>query len=104
MVSNDPNNILLITLIGAFLGALFGVSLPIYYIEILETIKLRKALKAELNYNLERLKILDQNLNNSSICSPYLRNLMKKNPDFILNNCTHPFPLIICSDLVFKEK
>jgi hypothetical protein len=97
------NNIILVTLIGSFFGALFGVSIPAYYLEINSEIRLRKALKAELKYNIERINVLGRLLTTSGIFSPFLDSQVGRNRVdlYILH---HPFPLKICSSIVFEEK
>ncbi|WP_319580053.1 hypothetical protein [uncultured Methanospirillum sp.] len=104
ILSIISDNSLQITLIGAFFGALLGVSLPIYYLEILNDIKLRKSLKSEIEYNLNKLKELNHLIIASSIRSPYLEKAIKHGIKIDMYLAYHPFPLKICSNLVFQEK
>lgn len=93
------------TILGAFFGALFGVMIPLFCSEIKNEIAIRKAIKAELLYNIDRLNKLAVLIGVSGIPSEIATRLSSGQPINLGSSVAFvPFSLEIGSSRVYNEK
>lgn len=94
-----------LTILGAFFGALFGVGIPYFYLNLKNGIAIRLALKSEITYNSSRLAILTRLIGVSGVPSDIATRISRGYPINIGSSVAyHPFSLKICSTRVFDEK